>query len=167
MCDRRLTKFPHCKYVTVVRKFKGVQPYRNANFFEMRDSVASGDFICVRYNETPICKIFFQNSGKKQNISSTAGFEPAIFWSVVRRVIRCATRPMVTGWDTFCSMDQELDASILLCWGFHLSKSFLSVVVITCPSHGQGRRFDPGREQGDTPFCPAKVGFPCECGETG
>ena len=24
---------------------------------------------------------------------------------------------------------------------------FLSVVVITCPSHGQGRRFDPGREQ--------------------
>jgi hypothetical protein len=22
---------------------------------------------------------------------------------------------------------------------------FLSVVVITCPSHGQGRRFDPGR----------------------
>ena len=24
---------------------------------------------------------------------------------------------------------------------------FLSVVVITCPSHGQGRRFDPGRNQ--------------------
>ena len=24
---------------------------------------------------------------------------------------------------------------------------FLSVVVITCPSHGQGRRFDPGRKQ--------------------
>ena len=30
---------------------------------------------------------------KKKGISSTAGFEPAIFWSVVRRVIRCATRP--------------------------------------------------------------------------
>ena len=28
-------------------------------------------------------------------LSSTAGFEPAIFWSVVRRVIRCATRPYV------------------------------------------------------------------------
>ncbi len=29
---------------------------------------------------------------------------------------------------------------------------FLSVVVITCPSHGQGRRFDPGRKQGES-FC--------------
>ena len=28
-----------------------------------------------------------------------------------------------------------------------LLSCFLSVVVITCPSHGQGRRFDPGREQ--------------------
>ena len=27
------------------------------------------------------------------------------------------------------------------------TKWFLSVVVITCPSHGQGRRFDPGRNQ--------------------
>ena len=100
-------------------------------------------------------------------LSSTAGFEPAIFWSVVRRVIRCATRPMVSGEDTFCSMHQELDPGICLCWGFHHNKSFLSVVVITCPSHGQGRRFDPGREQGDTPFGPAKVGFPCVCEETG
>ena len=32
---------------------------------------------------------------KKRFFSSTAGFEPAIFWSVVRRVIRCATRPIV------------------------------------------------------------------------
>ena len=30
-------------------------------------------------------------------LSSTAGFEPAIFWSVVRRVIRCATRPYILG----------------------------------------------------------------------
>ena len=30
------------------------------------------------------------------------------------------------------------------------SNGFLSVVVITCPSHGQGRRFDPGREQGES-----------------
>lgn len=30
---------------------------------------------------------------------------------------------------------------------------FLSVVVITCPSHGQGRRFDPGRKHGDKIFC--------------
>ena len=29
------------------------------------------------------------------------------------------------------------------------STRFLSVVVITCPSHGQGRRFDPGRNQAD------------------
>jgi hypothetical protein len=28
-----------------------------------------------------------------------------------------------------------------------LLSRFLSVVVITCPSHGQGRRFDPGRNQ--------------------
>ena len=28
-----------------------------------------------------------------------------------------------------------------------LLSCFLSVVVITCPSHGQGRRLDPGREQ--------------------
>ena len=28
------------------------------------------------------------------------------------------------------------------------SNGFLSVVVITCPSHGQGRRFDPGRKHG-------------------
>ena len=27
------------------------------------------------------------------------------------------------------------------------STCFLSVVVSTCPSHGQGRRFDPSREQ--------------------
>ena len=30
---------------------------------------------------------------------------------------------------------------------------FLSVVVITCPSHGQGRRFDPGRNQALILFC--------------
>ena len=28
-----------------------------------------------------------------------------------------------------------------------IHKWFLSVVVITCPSHGQGRQFDPGRNQ--------------------
>ena len=94
-------------------------------------------------------------------MSISAGFEPAIFWSVVRRVIRCATSPMVSGEDTFCSMDQELDPCIWLCWGFHHNKSFLSVVVITCPSHGQGRRFDPGREQGVDLFSPTKVRFPC------
>ena len=30
---------------------------------------------------------------------------------------------------------------------FNISSSFLSVVVITCASHAQGRRFDPGRKQ--------------------
>ena len=35
---------------------------------------------------------------KKRFFSSTAGFEPAIFWSVVRRVIRCATRPLLFYW---------------------------------------------------------------------
>ena len=30
---------------------------------------------------------------------------------------------------------------------------FLSVVVITCPSHGQGRRFDPGRNHDIFFFC--------------
>ena len=34
-----------------------------------------------------------------------------------------------------------------LAGNFQFSNCFLSVVVITCPSHGQGRRFDPGREQ--------------------
>ena len=34
----------------------------------------------------------------KKLFSSTAGFEPAIFWSVVRRVIRCATRPVEDSW---------------------------------------------------------------------
>ena len=35
---------------------------------------------------------------------------------------------------------------------------FLSVVVITCPSHGQGRRFDPGRKHGDHHFVGYSVG---------
>ena len=37
------------------------------------------------------------------------------------------------------------------------SLSFHSVVVITCPSHGQGRRFDPGWKQGGSLFL---TGFP-------
>ena len=31
--------------------------------------------------------------------------------------------------------------------------SFRSVVVITCASHAQGRRFEPGRKQDASPFC--------------
>ena len=30
---------------------------------------------------------------------------------------------------------------------YYIPSSFLSVVVITCASHAQGRRFDPGRKQ--------------------
>ena len=82
--------------------------------------------------------------GKMFSFSSTAGFEPAIFWSVVRRVIRCATRP---SWrlPSFPYRNcARIDAQSEQIWRSG-HKGFLSVVVITCPSHGQGRRFDPGR----------------------
>ena len=36
-----------------------------------------------------------KNLGERQNISNLPGFEPGIFWSVVRRVIHCATGPII------------------------------------------------------------------------
>ena len=45
-----------------------------------------------------------------------------------------------------------------------IHKWFLSVVVITCPSHGQGRRFDPGRKHGVLLFLFALGLPPLGCG---
>ena len=53
----------------------------------------------LRANFTKVEQFEYFLNSIRQNyekvFSSTAGFEPAIFWSVVRRVIRCATRPLL------------------------------------------------------------------------
>ena len=65
-------------------------PLKNA-FLGLLFQIESGQF---KRHET-FNDAFCQNDYQKKWISSTAGFEPAIFWFVVRRVVRCATRPLL------------------------------------------------------------------------
>ena len=39
--------------------------------------------------------VLVSNNEENIKITTLPGFEPGIFWSVVRRVIRCATRPLL------------------------------------------------------------------------
>ena len=84
---------------------------------------------------------------QKKVLSIQAGLEPTIFCSVGRRVIHCATGPVHLG------TRQAWTHSSLCLWLLFHSKvplfwiSFRSVVVITCASHAQGPRFEPGRKQ--------------------
>ena len=69
---------------------------------------------------------------------------------LAQRIARWTSNPKVLGsiprWD-------ETFFSLFLCFQYMLTLwsnteiSFLSVVVITCASHAQGRRFEPGRKQ--------------------
>ncbi len=53
---------------------------------------------------------------KKKNCSSSPGFEPGIFWSVVRRVIHCATSPLTAHVTTWEMHQQDLaEAKVLSC----------------------------------------------------
>merc|ERR1712208_50921 len=55
-------------------------------------------------------------------------------------------------------MGEQLSLSLWFLSCLH-SNSFLSVVVITCALHAQGRRFEPGRKQD---FCCCLCSFPLQ-----
>ena len=63
---------------------------------------------------------------------------------LAQRIARWTSNPKVLGsiprWDDCKFLSTPLIAVVRLC-------SFLSVAVITCASHAQGRRFEPGRKQ--------------------
>ena len=75
---------------------------------------------------------------------------------LAQRIARWTSNPKVLGsiprWDDcdFCRLSVLIRTPLMFCTAnipdSHNS-SFLSVAVITCASHAQGRRFEPGRKQ--------------------
>ena len=70
---------------------------------------------------------------------------------LAQRIARWTSNPKVLGsiprWDENTFVLNVAIPSPSNFFGSCLSYSFLSVVVITCASHAQGRRFEPGRKQ--------------------
>ena len=70
---------------------------------------------------------------------------------LAQRIARWTSNPKVLGsiprWDeTFLSLSNSV-FKVTMEKLLNTVNSFLSVVVITCASHAQGRRFEPGRKQ--------------------
>ena len=82
-----------------------------------------------------------------KKFSIQAGLEPTIFCSVGRRVIHCATGPSYQGSMPGLTSFSSQAVGYWLCPASSIVWCFRSVVVITCASHAQGPRFEPGRKQ--------------------
>ena len=70
---------------------------------------------------------------------------------LAQRIARWTSNPKVLGsiprWDEKSFDFLMLATNDQQTFWIYPSHSFLSVVVITCASHAQGRRFEPGRKQ--------------------